>query len=106
VTQTLLDLPTNEIPAGSIDFVTATVTDANGNNLTMGVDVALTPDGDTHTWLPATWLGAAAATRQCQTNTVVDTGILAGGERYGVYVRLDNAPAHPIIQVGWIVLTD
>jgi hypothetical protein len=28
------------------------------------------------------------------------------GTRYGVYVRLDNSPAHPIIQVGWIVLTD
>lgn len=114
MTQTLLQLPTNEIPVGSVDFVQATVTDLKGNNLSMGVEIAITPAGDadaTHTWLPAGWLGSAAPERQCQTTSVVNTGLLDGGSdhvgtRYGVYVRLDNSPAHPIIQVGWIILTD
>lgn len=111
MTQTLLALPTNEIPTGSVDFVKATVTDLNGNPLTMGVEIAITRAGETaHAWLPAGWLGAAEAERECQTISPVDTAILdsvpGDGTRYGVYVRLDNSPAHTILQVGWIVLTD
>jgi hypothetical protein len=113
MTQTLAALPTNEIPTGSVDFVKATVTDLNGNTLTVGVEIAITRAADpdaVHTWLPATWLGTAAAERECQTTRPVDTAVLDGvpgdGTRYGVYVRLDNSPAHPILQVGWIVLTD
>lgn len=108
------DLPVFELPKGTVDFLTGTITDHEGNNLTMTVDMAITPAGDvdaTHTWLPAGWLGAAAATRQCQTTNVVDTGLLNGGSdlvgtRYGVYARLDNSPAHPIVQLGWIILTE
>jgi hypothetical protein len=104
-------LPVNEIPNGSIDYIGGTVTDSNGNPLAMTVDIAVTPAWDTdatHTWLPASWIGAAGATRQCQTVNPVNTAALTGGSdgaRYGVYVRLTNTPALPIIQVGWIVLT-
>lgn len=111
---TTLDLPTNEVPRGTIDFIAGEVTDRKGNALTMGVEIAVTPAWEpdaTHTWRPAAWIGTAAATRQCQTTIPVDTGLLDGGSdgvgtRYGVYARLDNAPATPIVQLGWIVLTD
>lgn len=113
MTFTMLQLPTNQIPVGSIDFVEATVTDANGSDLDMGVEIAITRDGAlTHTWLPAEWEGDPAATRNCRTASVVDTDLLddadptMSGTRYAVYVRLDNGAAHPIVQVGWIVLTD
>jgi hypothetical protein len=116
VTQSLLTLRTNYIPLGSVDFVSGTVVDAKGNELAMGVEIAIThtdggADDSTHAWLPAEWLGAAAAERECQTTTPVNTATLAGaggstGTRYGVYVRLDNGEAQPILQVGWIVLTD
>lgn len=108
------DLPVYEWPKGTVDFFGGTVTDRNGNDLDMTVEIAITPAWDadaTHTWLPAGFLGTAAATRQCQTTNVVDTSLLTGGSdgigtRYGVYARLDNTPAHPIVQLGWLILTD
>lgn len=114
MTQTLLTLPTNEIPLGSVDFIAGTVTDKNGNVLDMGVEIAVARadgDDDARTWLPAGWLGTAAAERRCQTSSPVNTALLEGdavtaGTKYGVYVRLDNTPAHPVVQIGWIVLTD
>lgn len=107
-TQTLLPLPTNVIPRGSIDYITGTVTDRKGNNLTMPVDIALTADPSAgHTWLPATWVGTAAPEREVTTTAQVTLdGPTYPGDRYGVYVRLDNSPAHPIILIGWIVLDD
>lgn len=111
---TTLTLPTNEVPRGSIDFLGGEIKDHNGNDLTMTVEIAVTPAWDpdaTHFWRPAGWLGTAAATRSCQTTNPVDTATLDGGSdgagtRYGVYARLTNTPAMPIIQLGWLVLTD
>lgn len=110
-TQYLGEPPTVEVPKGTVDYITATMLDLQGNSLTMGVEIAVTPDdpGATVTFLPAGWIGTAAAERQCKTTSVVDTGVLSPGTdgvgtRYGVRVRLDNTPAHPIVLVGWLVL--
>lgn len=110
-TQELLPDAVVEYARGSIDFVTGIVRDRNDNNLTMGVEIAITDEEDaaagTYAWLPASWTGTAAPERAVTTTSPVTLNI-AGypSERYGVYVRLDNSPAHPIFRIGTLVLTE
>lgn len=103
---------TNEIPRGSVDYVSGPVTAADAATGapivldTQVVKIALTQAGATHAWLPAGWVGTAGSTRTARTSTPVT---FAGDEypagQYGVYVQVTDTAEIPIIRIGTIQVT-
>lgn len=93
---------TLNIPRGSIEYITATVT--ADIPLTMPVELSLSR-GDTHTWLPATWEGAPAETRNVRTTNVVTFDDTYPQKSYSVMVRLADNPETPLIRAGELEIT-
>lgn len=129
MTQDLQPPVENRIPAGSKDYVVATLTsrpigDDPAVDLDMTVDVAIDAAtalvglDETVTWLGADWVGAqwqetidnvTVNKRKVRTDAPVDTALLddegESGTRYGVWVRITDTPTIPIVFAGYLVLT-
>lgn len=82
---------TVRVPVGSIEFVTLVV-EADAD-LTMGVELSLTPKGGAHDWKPAGWVGAVGKKREARSNVPIThaTGTFV------VHARLTDSPETPII---------
>lgn len=93
---------TLNIPRGSVEYITATVT--ADVPLTMPVELSLSR-GDTHTWLPATWEGAPGETRNVRTLNVVTFDDTYEASAYSVCVRLTDNPEMPVIDAGRLNIT-
>lgn len=90
------------IPRGSVEYVEATVT----ADLTLDMTIELSLSrGNTHTWLPATWQGAAGTTRVAQTTSPITFGDDYPYSSYSLYARLADAPEAPIIYIGPVLIT-
>lgn len=93
---------TLNIPRGSIEYITATVT--ADVPLTMPVELSLSR-GDQHTWLPATWEGTPGETRNVRTTNVVTFDDTFEHRTYSVCVRLTDNPEVPIVNAGSLNIT-
>jgi hypothetical protein len=89
------------IPRGSVEYIEATVT--ADVSLTMPVELSLSR-GTTHTWLPATWQGAAGTTRTAQTTAPITLGDDYPAAAYSLFARLTDTPEQPIIACGMVTI--
>lgn len=82
-----------DIPAGSIEFLKASITsDVELNAQTVQISI----DGKA-TWLPAVWVGTVGTTRTARTSSVV-TWSTRGS--FFVFAKIGDNPESPIVKCG------
>ena len=93
---------TLNIPRGSIEYVTATIT--ADVTLDMPAELSLSR-GNLHNWVPATWENTPAETRNLRTTNVITFGDAYPHTSYTVMIRLADNPEAPLINAGSLYIT-